>query len=64
MEVILQTRMAMIRQKLNSLDMILDLNPTKKSDGTQTAWGPDKVEVIKKKDAEYLRFIRFCFITQ
>ena len=44
--------------------MILDLNPTKKSDGTQTAWGPDKVEVIKKKDAEYLRFIRFYFIKQ
>ena len=55
MEVIFHTKMAMIRQRLNSLD----LNSTKKSDGVQTAWGEEKLELIKKKDAETLKMSLF-----
>ena len=56
MEVILQTRMAVVNRRLKSMDMVLDMNSMKNSENKENAWVHAQ-DVLKKRDTQTLRYV-------
>ena len=58
MEVILQTRMAVVNRRLKSMDLVLDMNSLKNSENKENTWiqNQDKLDLLKKRDTQTLRY--------
>ena len=58
MEVILQTRMAVVNRRLKSMDLVLDMNSMKNSENKENTWihAQDKLDVLKKRDTQTLKY--------
>ena len=58
MEVILQTRMAVVNRRLKSMDLVLDMNSSKNSENKENTWihAQDKLDVLKKRDTQTLKY--------
>ena len=59
MEVILQTRMAVVNRRLKSMDLVLDMNSLKNSENKENTWiqNQDKLDLLKKRDTQTLRYV-------
>ena len=58
MEVILQTRMAVVNRRLKSMDLVLDMNSLRNSENKENTWiqNQDKLDLLKKRDTQTLRY--------
>ena len=58
MEVILQTRMAVVNRRLKSMDLVLDMNSLDNPENKENTWiqNQDKLDLLKKRDTKTLRY--------
>jgi hypothetical protein len=57
MEVILQTRMAVVNRRLKSMDLVLDMNSLTISENKDNTWiqAQDKLDILKRRDSQTLK---------